>query len=116
MKKPDYIIKLEQEGGVFSKIKSYDRDDKFFDQILSKNYQVVYSISEYEKGKKPYFTEVILQTQQPFYVHLLKKDNGWSMDIYYLADKYKELIFFINQIEKSITNATTNNNRAQAKN
>ena len=98
--KPDYIKILESEIGFLSKMSSYDRDDKFVQAFLDKKNLIVYSVSNFAKNKKTNYTELILKTAQPFYIHLSKKDNDWAMDIYYLPENYKELLFFINQIEK----------------
>lgn len=114
--KPKFIENLETEAGIFSKMVSYDRGEKFVQNLLTKKYKIVYSVSSFDKGEKPRYLELIFETAQPFYVHLSKKDKDWSMDIYYLPEKYKELIFFINQIEKSLENATTDNTGTQTKN
>jgi len=98
--RPDFIIKLENKVGSLSIMNSYDREDTFVPKLLQKKHTIVYSVSNFDKNKKTNYTEIILETPQPFYIHLLKKDKDWSMDIYYLPENYKELIFFINQIEK----------------
>lgn len=114
--KPEWIKEIENKIGILSKLTSYVRTDKFVQSLISKKYKIVYSISSFQKGDKPKFSELILETAQPFYLHFLKTDKDWSMDIYYLPDKYKELIFFINQIEKNVENATTDNTRTQTEN
>lgn len=98
--KPEFIIKLENKVGSLSIMNSYDREDAFIQKILQKKHTIVYSVSNLDMNKKTNYTEIILKTVQPFYIHLIKKDKDWSMDIYYSQENYKELIFFINQIEK----------------
>lgn len=114
--KPKFIEDIETKVGIFSKMVSYDRTEKFVQSFLTKKYKVAYSISMHNKGEKPKYSELILETAQPFYIHLFKKEKDWSMDIYYLPEKYKELIFFINQIEKNLENATTDNTGTETKN
>lgn len=113
---PKYITDLEGKVGIFSEMISHDRDNNFVQNFLAKKFKIVYSVSKYEKGEKPNYIELVLETAQPFYIHLMKKDKDWSMNIYYLADNYKELIFFINQLEKNAANATTNNTRTKTEN
>lgn len=114
--KTDFILQIEKKDGILSKMICPNRTETFVKSLLNKKYKVVYSVSGYEKGKKPDFSEIILETAQPFYIHLSKGNKEWSMDIYYLPDKHKELLFFINQIEKISENATTNDDRIETKN
>lgn len=100
MMKPKFIKSVEKEMGFLSIMSSYDRDEKFVQSFLQKKHHIVFAISNFTKEKKPNYSEIILKTAQPFYIHLIKKDNDWAMDIYYLPENYKELLFFINQIEK----------------
>jgi len=100
MMKPEFIVKLENKVGLLSIMNSYDREDAFIRKVLQKKHTIVYSVSNLDKNKETNYSEIILKTPQPFYIHLLKKEKDWSMDIYYLQENYKELIFFINQIEK----------------
>lgn len=100
MTKPDCLKTIETKIGTLSKMTSYKREEKFVYEFLQKKYLIVYSIASFEKNKKPVYSEIVFKTPQPFFIHMNKNENDWSMDIYYLSENYKELLFFINQIEK----------------
>lgn len=101
MEKPQIIKSLENELGVYSIITLRKFDEKQVEKLTHKKFQIIYSSAEMV-DKKTYYKELVLETPQPFFLHLKKiEDEGWAFNIYYKPEKYKELIFFINQLEKN---------------
>lgn len=96
-----YIDEIQKKDGFYSTLSFYDRDKNFINNLLKKTYKIVSSHSEILMGEKPNYKEILFETSQPFYIHVKEKSSDvWSMDIYFKQEKYKELIFFINQLEK----------------
>lgn len=100
MEKPKIIIDLENKLGVFSIMSFKNNTSKLFDKFQEKKFQRIFSVGDFFE-KKPNFTEVIFETPQPFFLHLRKNEEDWTLDIYYKPENFKELIFFINQLEKN---------------
>ncbi len=100
MEKPKVITNLEIEEGVFSVITLKNDILKLRDKISQKKYKNIYSVGTFSE-KKVEYDEVIYETPQPFFLHLKKTQTEWYLNIYYKPENYKELIFFINQLDKN---------------
>lgn len=100
MEKPKIIIDLEIKEGVLSVMTIEDDTKKLFEKLHQKKFKRIFSVANF-LDKKPNFTEIVLETPQPFFLHLKKTQEDWSLDIYYKPENYKELLFFINQLEKN---------------
>lgn len=96
-----YLERLINQNGIYSILTYFDRSQNFINLLLKKTFKIGFSHSELKEGAKPTFKEIIFETSHPFYIHVKeKKSDEWSMNIYYKPEQHKELIFFLNQLEK----------------
>lgn len=97
----NYLEELKAKDGVYSVLSYNEKDQNFINALLKKTFKIVWSHSEIKDKGKPAFIEILFETSQPFYLYVKQKSmDVWSMNIYYKPEKYKELLFFINQLEK----------------
>ena len=114
MGKPEYILKLEKEGKVFSFISLPTTNENIPKKIKDKKYTPVYSERELNNSGLIIIKKYILKSPQGFYIFFDYKisEESWHTTIYFEETQHLELQFFINNFLKIYKNATTNDNRA----
>lgn len=120
MKKPEYIINLEQKENIFS-CATHKLDGEFLKFLNDKKLSRVYESSTITDDGVFNFDEVIFKSQQNFYLFVENKtvmgsQPRFTLTIYYKAEQYNELFLFLSQLLKQYRNATTNSNGNQTKN
>lgn len=103
MNKPEYIKFTEKESKtIYSELRVFE--PILFDNIEEKNLTVVYMKTESEAGKFS-IVEKLYRTNHGFYLFIqrnkLNKSEG-SIQVYYGANQYNELLFFIKPFLNSI--------------
>ena len=112
--KPEYIQNLESKGGTFSVMISPTLDGEFLKFLAEKKLTRVYETSSVDSQGLITFNEVILKSQQGFYLYVenktqIKAEPKFNLTIYYKVEQYTELFMFLLQLLKQYKNATTNN-------
>ena len=109
MLKPEYIVKLESNGDIFSEILFPDTKGLhgFF---KSKKIVKIYEKSIILLDGNLHPKNILYKTSQGFFINLndLENDN-WSMTIYYKSEQENEMLLFSKNLLKQLKNATTNN-------
>jgi len=108
MLKPDYIVRLETSGELFSDL-NYLPLPKLYEFWKTKKVTKVFEKSIVdETGLYPH--EVIFKTIQGFHIHLVSdKNDNWVMTIYYKIEQENELKLFTKNLIKQVKDATNNN-------
>lgn len=111
MIRPVYIEQIEKNDGIFSSVKLNYYEGKFLDFIKSLKVKVVYEELEIDLTGEIDYNETILESPQKFYIHIISSGatDVWDTTIYYKPEQFKELKFFINNLNKQYKNATNNN-------
>jgi hypothetical protein len=101
-KKPEYIVKKENNNEIFSIMNFHNFEGKFLDFLKTKKLKLVYQESIIDSIGIIKNIDTIYETEQKFYLHVEDIDKGdkWSLTIYYNPDHYNELRFFTNQLNK----------------
>jgi len=103
MIKPEFIKYLETKNGKFySFLVCYD--PILIEKLDEKKLLILWSESEFENDKI-IIMDRIYKTQHPFYIYINRsRDNksDASVYIFYEAEQFKELTFFIKPFIKSI--------------
>lgn len=103
MIKPDYILSLEKEFGIFS-IMELEIPDPKFREFIGNKLKIVYSRTNINDNLLVKWDEIIYKTTQSFYLHLLCKNENWLIGIYYKAEQFEELKIFVSQLLKNYKN------------
>lgn len=118
VKKPDFILDLENKDGVLSLMRFHKFDNLIIKILDDKNYVRVYEEGFVKTTGKAKWVEIIFKTAQPFYLHLIndiEDDEQYWLNIYYKPENRKELLFFTTQVLKPIKDGTTNNTTTERK-
>jgi hypothetical protein len=114
MNKPEYIQNLELKDNVFSVMVCHTLKGEFLKYLNEKKLTRVYEKSSMKDNGVIVFEEVILKSQQDFYLFVEIKtipqsETIFNLTIYYKSEQYNELYLFISQLLKQYKNATINN-------
>ena len=120
MKKPEYIIKLEEKENVFSSA-THKLDGELIKFLSERKLSRVYEVSTINSDGVMIFDDVIFKSQQNFYLFVENKtvmgqEPRFALTIYYKAEQYNELFLFLSQLLKQYRNAAINSNGNQTKN
>jgi len=101
-KKPEYIVKKENESEIFSVVKFEYFDGKSSDFFKNKKFKIVYLESMTDNVSILKHQKIIYETEQKFYLYVENGDSQdvWFLTIYYQPEQLNELRFFINQLNK----------------
>lgn len=107
-KKPEYIIKLENDSEILSVVNFSYFDGKSEDFFKNKKFKIVYSESFVDESLAIKYNKIIYETEQKFYLYVENGDSKdvWFLTIYYNPNQYNELRFFINQLNKQYKTLT----------
>jgi hypothetical protein len=121
MNKPEYIQNLESKDGIFSVMVCPELKGEFLKYLNEKKLVRVYEKSSIDSQGLIKFNEVILKSQQRFFLFveirmIPQSDTISNLTIYYKVEQYNELYLFISQLLKQYKNATTDIRGNQTKN
>jgi hypothetical protein len=121
MDKPEYIQNLESKEDILSVIFCPELKGDFLKFLGDKKLRRVYETSSIDSQGLIKFDEVILKSQQGFYLCVKNKtqinyEPKFNLTIYYKIEQYNELVLFSSQLLKQYKNATTDIRGNQTKN
>lgn len=111
MTKPEYIIEVEKERGIFSIMNFHVFRNEVFKYLDEKNLSKVFERSHVNLDGNAVWDEIIYETD-PFFLHVENKSNDvpeWYITIYYKPEKFNEVIIFIRQSLKQLRYGTADN-------
>lgn len=103
MEKPKFIEQIENKNSFFSILKSEKIEGDLIKFLSSKKLNKVFEISEINFDGKMKTEEIIFESQQKFYLHIinLKKDElVYNLTIYFESSQFNELYIFATQLLK----------------
>jgi len=121
MNKPEYIQNLESKEDILSFMICPELKGDFLKFLKDKKLKRVYETSSIDSQGLIKFNEVILKSQQEFYLYIENKtqinaEPKFNLTIYYKIEQYNELVLFSSQLLKQFKNATTDIRGNQTKN
>lgn len=108
METSKYILRLENEGQIFSTT-TLSLPIEFDDFIGKRKVTLIQSHSMTGDDGKRNYIDKLYKTTQGFYIYLYKvSDSNFEITIYYKQEQLNEFDLFIGQLLKQFKNATSN--------
>lgn len=112
-----FFDRIELEEGIFSSVEFGVTQIDFVNFVQRMNFPQVFSESFIDEEGNLKYKNLVLKTQQNFYVDISTDDKlNTLLTIYYKENQSQELKFFINNLKKQSKNVTINNRPTQTKN
>jgi hypothetical protein len=101
MRKPAYIKEIESKNDISYSVISLPVANQQFMKFADNNFELVYSVSNFEQDGKITFSEKVYMTKQNFYIYLsITDDDEVQVKVFYNQKQFDELRLVFGQILK----------------